>query len=282
MAHQSPLDQHQPAPGPGQEPAQEQKHQELSQDPYPDTIHSPTTKIYDIYYTTSRTNAKLHLRSTSSSHQSSSGPCLYCMESVLLTASKPQIQLRRGDSKSAPMVACARIQKTSRHVLLGCGDYEKGAEGNLVWEEMRREHNVLRRSDYEFGTSIGSSSGPRRTYSWQRDRGKWAKTVYECVNDAGQVVAGLLSGGMFNWRKGGEIRVASGLDTKLEEILLLSALVVWVKEAGWSYRKGYGVGHEYKPALARTVIEDGDEIIYRPSARARSTEPTGQRLSSNE
>lgn len=65
------------------------------------------------------------------------------------------------------------------------------------------------------------------------------KTVYRCVDEGGRVVAGLLSGGMLNWKKGGEIEVADGVERKLEELLIVSVLAIFVAEAGWSIFQGY-------------------------------------------
>lgn len=192
-----------------------------------------TMKTYTIYYTTSRTNAKLHLGSFPK-------PCVYYMESNF-TTSKPQLQLRSGDSKSAPMVAFAKIHLTSRHILLGSGDYQKDSEDALAWEEMRREKFRLVRSDYEFDTSLGS--GVRRTYGWRVENYRH-KTIYKCVDDAGQIVATLLSGGMYNWRKGGEIEIAEGLEAELEALLIVSALAIWTAEAGWSVCPGYSSGQD--------------------------------------
>ncbi len=209
---------------------------ELHQQSSPDSLPSNFTpssemKTYNMYYTTSRTNVRLHLGSSSS-------PCVYYGEGSLLTV-KPQIRLRSGDSKSAPMVAVAKIHLTSRHILLGTGDYQKDSEDSFVWEEMRREKTRLQRSDYEFDTSVGL--GPRRTYSWRVDH-HMTKTAYRCVDDAGQVVANMRSGGMCDWRKGGELDVAEGLEKEFEELLVVSALAIWMAEAGWSVHSAYGSG----------------------------------------
>ena len=181
---------------------------------------SSAMKTYNMYYTTSRLNVKLYLGP-------SSGPCVYYGESTVLT-NKPMIQLRSGDSKSAPAVAYAKIQYLSRHVLLASGDYQ---------EEMRRNKNRMARGDYEFG--MPDAQGRRRTYSWKVEN-HYAKTIYRCVDEDGQVVANMLSGGMSNWKKGGEIEVTEGLEKRLEEVLIVSALGIWAAEAGWSVFKGYG------------------------------------------
>ena len=201
-------------------------------------------KTYYMYYTTSRTNVKLRLGS-------SSGPCIYYGEtSFLTTMTKPQIQLRSGDSKSAPMVAFAKVHYTSRHMQLGTGDYQRDPEESLVWEEMRREKFMLQRSDYEFDYTSAAGHGSKRTYGWRVEK-HYMKTVYECVDDAGQVVARLRSGGMYNWSKGGEIDVADGLETRLEHLLVVGAVAIFTAEACWSvfpgYKSGQGGAHGGPP-----------------------------------
>ena len=207
--------------------------------PYPlssQMAPSVATKTYNMYYTTSRLNVKLHLGA-------SSAPCTYYGEFSYLT-NKPQIQLRSGNSKSAPMVAFAKVHYTSRNLLIGLGDYQKDPGEKLILEEMRRDKFRLVRSDYEFETSVGS--GPRRTYGWRRDKESLYKTVYRCVDDAGEVIVSLFSGGFCNWKKGGEIVIVDGLDKELEEFLLASTLAIWAAEAGWSVHKGYGNGGDSK------------------------------------
>lgn len=232
MVHPPPLSQDEPSHEEGQQSSQEQNHQPT--DPFQDSLPAHFTpssdmKTYNLYYTTSMTNFRLHL-----GH--SSGPCMYYGEFSYFT-NKPQIQLREGDSKAAPMVAFAKLHFTSRNLLIGLGDYQKDPEERLVWEELRREKFRLQRSDYEFDTSVGSRA--RRTYSWRRDKEHLMKTVYRCVDDAGQVVVSMLSGGMLNWKKGGEIEIVQDLEKALEELLMVSAIAIWAAEAGWSVFKGY-------------------------------------------
>ncbi|RYP46501.1 hypothetical protein DL768_007297 [Monosporascus sp. mg162] len=189
-------------------------------------------KKYHLYYTTSRLDARLHLGSSAS-------PATYYFETHMSLAS-PQLLLRRGDSKSAPMVNFARLRPTSRHMLLGRGDYhalvQAGKQHQIAWEELRRDKNILRRSDYRFSTDEGggggSETGRRRAeYRWCKNKEKALKTVYDCVDEDGRVVARLLSGGVFNWKKGGEIDVLEGVDEGLEGYLIMSALAIWVMEA---------------------------------------------------
>jgi hypothetical protein len=188
------------------------------------------TKNYDMFYTTSRLNVKLHLGSGSSS------PIAYYAQSSILTT-KPRMFLRLGDSKSSPMVALGQMSFTSCNMLLASGDSEYGDESKLVWEDLHRMQNILHRGDYEFCTAAGGRG--RVTYTWRRERAVMSGTRYECVDEKGAVVACMYSGGFFNWRKGGEIKVQEGLEKPLEELLIISALGIWVFEAGGSMYKTY-------------------------------------------
>lgn len=140
------------------------------------------------------------------------------------------------------MVAFAKIHLTSRHILIGSGDYEKDPEDKLVWEELHREQNILHRGDYEF--SVSNSSGVRRGYRWRRDRKKFGRTIYTCEDEEGLIVAYLFSGGFLNWKKGGEFQIAESLGKELGELILVSALAIWVWEAGGSVLQGYGASHD--------------------------------------
>lgn len=187
---------------------------------------SNTMKTYNIYYTTSRLNAKLHL-------DSSSGPCNYYAESKLLTM-RPSLLLRAGNSKSAPLVASAKLAYHDRNIFLGCKDSQSNASPvDLTWEVMRRKHMRLVRSDYDFETSIGASMpGERTRYRWQVTTEKlehFFKTLYCCFDDQGRVVARMRSGGMTNLRKGGEIHIAQSLEKDLEYMLVVSAMGIWVR-----------------------------------------------------
>lgn len=200
---------------------------------------SNAIKTYNVYYTTSRLNAKLHLGSAS-------GPCDYYAESKLLTT-RPSFLLRVGNSKSAPVVASAKLAYLDRNILLGCSDSQSNTSPvDLTWEVMRRKHNRLVRSDYDFETSIGASMPGKRTrYKWQVTNEKlehYFKTLYCCFDDQGRVVASMRSGGMTNFRKGGEIDIAQSLDKGLEYLLVVSAMAIWAAEAGWSVFQGYESG----------------------------------------
>ncbi|KAF2236973.1 hypothetical protein EV356DRAFT_497242 [Viridothelium virens] len=194
-------------------------------------------KTYNMYYTASRTNVTLHLGSSST-------PSSYYAGTALMTAS-PSVRLHSGD-QSGPVLSIAKFRWTSRHSHLALGDPDKEPEtgDQTVWEKMTREKNVLRRSDYTFATSAGSDLGKRREFRWSKDTGKLMSNVYNCLDQEGQVVASMLSGGFFNWKKGGEIEIDDGLSKELQELLIVSALGIWCAEACSAMTKGYGGGHE--------------------------------------
>ncbi|KAI9892921.1 MAG: hypothetical protein M1814_001080 [Vezdaea aestivalis] len=193
--------------------------------------YSAKMKTYHLYYTTSRTNARLHL-------DSASGPCVYYARSCIFTKTG-HFQLRAGDNKEAPIVASIKGEWSLHNVLLGFGDYKQDHEEGLVWEQMRREQNPFKCSDYLFGSSFESPVGGRKYYRWRKDTTKPAKTVYTCVDDEGKTMARLLSGGMLNWQKGGEIEVVDNLEKRVEELFLISGLGVWIEEAHRSVRQGF-------------------------------------------
>ena len=195
---------------------------------------------YNMYYTTSRLNVTLH-------EGDSSTPATYYLESDC-SLTKSLVFLRRGNAKISPMVAFAKMPLTSRHIQLGKGDYSRQkAEDGIVWEELHRDKNCFRRSDYQFTTTDGNDElGKRQEFNWRKDREKCAKTVYECLDGSGRTVARLFSGGALNWKKGGEVEVLEDLDEQLRETVLLSALAVWFQEAlcYQSWLKGYSGSSE--------------------------------------
>lgn len=189
-------------------------------------------KKYNLYYKIGWVDGTLHLGSPKT-------PPLYFFQSKL-SLSSPQLFLRRcipgEDEKNGPVVNFARMRTTSRHMVMAAGAYSKQADdaGQIVWEEISRDKNTLRRSDYYISTSAGDTSelGNNKTnLCWRKNMEKKLSTVYDCVKEDGTVVARLLSGGAFNWKKGGEFDVAEGLNRELEECLIMSALAIWAMEA---------------------------------------------------
>jgi hypothetical protein len=146
------------------------------------------------------------------------------------------------------MVAFAKIPMMGRHFLMGTGDYKNVSEDKLVWEDLNRVKNFMRRSDYEFGTSIGFPG--RKTYVWKRDMTKTYETAYTCVDDEGKEVGRMLSGGALNWKKAGELKVGKDLVKELEELIIVSAFAIWAAEGliGWSLVRAYDKGEREEVA----------------------------------
>lgn len=228
----------------------------ISQDaPELSDFHLPTSANmirYNMYYTTSRTNIRLH-------QDSPDRPCIYYAETTLMTVS-PRFTLRLGDSKTSPMIGLGRMHLTSEHMQIAVGT-EGDPEHKLQWENLRRGHFRLLRADYEFSASDASSAGaPRRTFAWKRKQNLVYKTIYRCEDEEGRVVASMLSGGMANWKKGGEIEVAQGLDKNIERLLIVSAVSIFMQEyvVGWSVFRGYKTGKE-KAKLGDGITDTGAE-----------------------
>ncbi|RYP93544.1 hypothetical protein DL770_000286 [Monosporascus sp. CRB-9-2] len=154
----------------------------------------------------------------------------YFFQWRMWSLSSPQLLLRRGESKKGPMINFAKYHPLSRTIQLGKGDYTKQPKSQLAWEELRRDKNFLRRSDYHFTTAEGSKTGSKVTFRWRKNKQKYLRTVYNCVDEDGREVAKLFSGGMVNVAKAAEIDLLMGLDQGLEEFLLMSALAVWAME----------------------------------------------------
>lgn len=198
---------------------------------------APMTTL-NMYYTTSRTNVTIH-------DGPSSSPALYYLESHALSRT-PSVFLRHGDSKSAPMVAFVNTRWTARQMVIGLGDSKSQKQqhpDDQALDKMCRERNNFRRSDYHVtvlsddddegggGASGGATKQPR-TLTWRKDRSASFKTVYACIDDEdGSVVGRLRSGGMFNWKKGGEIDVLDSLTESQTRLFLVAAGGIWALEA---------------------------------------------------
>ncbi|KAL8879081.1 MAG: hypothetical protein Q9192_008309 [Flavoplaca navasiana] len=181
---------------------------------------------YHMYYTTSRMNVTLHKGDAST-------PALFYVQ-INCSLTKAHVCLRRGNTKTSPMVAFAKVFMTSRHMQLGKGDYhrQQQTDNQIALDDLRRAKNLFCRSDYQFSTAQGSDNLDKKAeFDWRKDRSKIAKTAYECRDSSGRTVAKMFSGGAFNWSKGGEIEVADDLDEELTEMMLMSALAIWFMEA---------------------------------------------------
>ncbi|KAJ3495423.1 hypothetical protein NLG97_g3406 [Lecanicillium saksenae] len=181
-------------------------------------------RTFNMYYTTFRLSATIHMG------DSSSLP-LYFLESSVFTTS-PSLYLRRGGKKSSPMVSFVKARWTSRQLILGLGDCTTGGnEGAQAWDTLSREKSNFRRSDYHVTVLSRDGSKGMRSLTWQKDKSKRFRTVYACLDENGQVVGRLRSGGMFNWKKAGEIDLAETLGESDTELLLAAAGGIWGVEA---------------------------------------------------
>lgn len=194
---------------------------------------------YNMYYTTSMCNVRLNIGDASSATE-------YYVQSKSILAS-PRLLLRRGPDKKAPVVAFAKCHYTSTNMIMGLGDCEdKSDTTSTTFEELTRDKNMFRSSDYRFSTEDGAS-GKRVELVWHKDRFLVGTSVYNCVDPQGQIVARMLSGGAWNWKKGGEIEIAEeGVDLATKELLLVSGMAIWAYEglSGRSYFRGYNNSKE--------------------------------------
>lgn len=177
-----------------------------------------------MYYTHAYLNA--HIHAVWSQNYNS-----YFFQWRLWSLSSPQLLLRRGDSEKGSMINFAKYQPLSRNIQVGKGDYTKQPKNELVLENLRRDKTFLRRSDYHSSTTEGRKTGEKVAFYWRKDKQKWLRTIYRCIDEDGRVVARLFSGGMVNKAKGAEMDILMGLDQGLEEFLLMSALAIWAMES---------------------------------------------------
>ena len=104
------------------------------------------------------------------------------------------------------------------------------------------------RGDYAFEAFVG---GRKAAFSWEVRKesfGHYFKTLYQCYDEEGRLVASMKSGGMTNLKKGAEIDVMEGLEGGVQELFLVSALGIWCAEAGWSVFQGYQSKEEKEKA----------------------------------
>lgn len=185
----------------------------------------PPMTVLNMFYTTSRLNATLH-------EGDASTPALYYLESSIL-ARKPSLFLRKGGKKSSPMVSFVKASWALRHMMVGRGDCKKDTDWEQKVDKVMREKGVWHRSDYKVTILGDSAQGepPETTLILRKDMSHTFKTVYTCVDEHNNVLGYLHSGGMLNWKKGGEIGVANGLTETQKELFLAAAGGVWGLEA---------------------------------------------------
>lgn len=84
-------------------------------------------------------------------------------------------------------------------MLIARGDYEHH-EHDVTWDQLHREMNAFRRSDYYMSVSDANGPQSKVNLQWRKDKSKSLATVYDCVDGNGKVVAMLRSGGGFRTR----------------------------------------------------------------------------------
>lgn len=146
-------------------------------------------------------------------------------------SSSPDVVLRQGPGKDAPIVALARF-RWSRHLKLGLGDPDV-SEKDIVWEDMLNVSKGIGHSQYRFEMTIDNQ---RRSFLWQRTRdpadgvsglGKLASCNYKLVDlVTGDTVAVFIE----NWhslRKLGKLQLTANLgnDWELMVVLAIAALI---------------------------------------------------------
>lgn len=179
---------------------------------------------YSMYYTPSRLNVSLH-------ESRSPTPAKYYVQSKISFIDKPKLLMRKGDAKISPVVAFSVISAMPHHLEIGKGNFLQGSEDQVVRQYLLREKGLTHRSDYRLGISTDPEAAKIVELRWRKDMEKVARTAYDCVNEDGKVMAKMLSGGAFNWKKGGEVEVAENLDQGLKETLIISAMAIWALEA---------------------------------------------------
>lgn len=191
---------------------------------------------YNMYYTTSRLSTFLHRGKRQDT------PAEYYMQTDVWAVRKPQLLLRRPQTTATdgPVVAWGKIKLfTTRHCVIGLGEPAKSGSPEGI--KLQRVKNFLQCSDWRFRTAVGADQEVE--YVWRKDMAKQGATVYKCIQEGREdkIYARLLSGGMLNGKKGGEVMVREGLASELEELLLVGAQTIWAWEAlnYQSLRQGY-------------------------------------------
>lgn len=115
----------------------------------------------------------------------------YFFQWRLWSLTSPQLLLRRGTDRHAPVVNFAKYLPMSRKIQLGKGDCTTDARDELAVSELRRDKTYLQRGDYSFtwGGSDDAGEATSQTFRWCKNRGKRLRTIYACEDVEGRVVA---------------------------------------------------------------------------------------------
>ncbi len=183
------------------------------------TRSTPRLKTYGFYYSDWHTRIKVC---------DEQKDVIYFSESHEFT-SAPDIVLRQGIDKHAPVVAVARF-RLSRDLKLGLGDPDT-SEKDMIWEDMQNTSRGVGHSKYRLKMTI---NGERRSFLWQRSRdaadggsgpGKMGNWNYRVVDErTGEVLAVYLDNFWKSWNKKGKLQLKADLGKDWEFMVLLGSL----------------------------------------------------------
>ena len=143
--------------------------------------------------------------------------------------SAPDVVLRQGIDKHAPIVGVARFRFSS-DLKLGLGDPDTN-EKDTVWENMKNISWGLGHSKYRFEMTVNNE---RRSFRWQRTRdsadgvqgiGKLMNWNYKVVDEkTGEVLVVYLNNFLKSWSKKGKLQLKADLGKDWELMVLLGCL----------------------------------------------------------
>jgi hypothetical protein len=156
--------------------------------------------------------------------------------------SRPDVELRQGEDKTAPIVAVASF-RWSRDLKLGVGDPGTN-ERDVVWEDMKNISRGIGHSKYRFEMTINNE---RRSFLWQRTRdtkdgvegmGKIANWNYKLVDEkTGETVAVYLENFLKSWQKKGKLQLKADFGRNWELLVLLGSLGLCLKASRRARRR---------------------------------------------
>ena len=180
---------------------------------------TPHLKTYGFYYTKRHTNLKV----------CDDQKNVIYFSNVHELGSSPDVVLRQGLDKDAPVVAVAQF-RWSRDLKLGLGNRET-SEQDMVWEDMKNISQCWGHSKYRFEMTIDRQ---RRSFLWQRTRdsadgvdgvGRFINWNYKLVDErTGEVLAVYLENFLKSWLKKGKLQLKANLGRDWELMVLLGSL----------------------------------------------------------
>jgi hypothetical protein len=181
---------------------------------------TPHLKTYGFYY------ASWHLDTKICDEEKNT---IYFSETHEWT-SAPDVVLRQGADKHAPVIAVARF-RLSQHLKLGLGDPDASEQG-MIWEDLKNMATWgMGHSKYRFEMTINHE---RRPFLWQRTRdsadgvhgvNKVGDANYKLLDErTGEVLAVYLDNLFKSWRKTGKLQLKADLGKDWELMVLIGCL----------------------------------------------------------